>query len=103
MAGARGQQTEGSRNPRFSAACSLARPQRRSQRDRPAYTSAMIAGRYRTCARAHPPVIAEMRSGVAAYAEAVGAEPEACEAVRLAVSEAVTNVVLHAYREMEAG
>ena len=32
-----------------------------------------------------------------AFARAAGAEPQQCEAVQLAVSEAVTNVVLHAY------
>jgi anti-sigma regulatory factor (Ser/Thr protein kinase) len=39
------------------------------------------------------------RSALAMFARATGATPEQVEAVRLAVSEALTNAVLHAYDE----
>jgi serine/threonine-protein kinase RsbW len=38
-----------------------------------------------------------LRHALVTFARAAGAEPQQCEAVQLAVSEAVTNVVLHAY------
>jgi anti-sigma regulatory factor (Ser/Thr protein kinase) len=43
--------------------------------------------------------IPRARSALAMFARATGATPEQVEAVRLAVSEALTNAVLHAYRE----
>ena len=51
-------------------------------------------------ARAWPAVaasVAEARNAVTAFAEAAGATGDALAAVSLAVSEAVTNAVLHAY------
>jgi anti-sigma regulatory factor (Ser/Thr protein kinase) len=41
--------------------------------------------------------VAQLRHALVAFARAAGAAPQQCEAVQLAVSEAVTNVVLHAY------
>jgi serine/threonine-protein kinase RsbW len=44
-----------------------------------------------------PDTVAVVRGTVAALAEAHDASPECVDAVRLAVSEAVTNAVVHAY------
>ncbi len=46
-----------------------------------------------------PEAVARLRNLVAAYARAAGLADERLEAVRLAVSETVTNVVLHAYQD----
>jgi serine/threonine-protein kinase RsbW len=48
---------------------------------------------------ATPDVIAPLRHAVADYAREAGIEGERLDDVRLAVSEAVTNVVRHAYRD----
>ena len=48
---------------------------------------------------ATPDAITALRHAVADYARAAGIQGEQLDAVRLAVSEAVTNVVLHAYRD----
>jgi anti-sigma regulatory factor (Ser/Thr protein kinase) len=45
--------------------------------------------------------VAEARAAVSAFAEAAGANRDALAAVSLAVSEAVTNAVLHAYLDRE--
>jgi anti-sigma regulatory factor (Ser/Thr protein kinase) len=53
-------------------------------------------------ARSWPAVaasVAEIRAAVVAFAVAAGAADTAIEAVKLAVSEAATNAVLHAYVE----
>ena len=42
-----------------------------------------------------------MRREIAAFASRCGMDPEGVEAVRLAVSEAATNAVVHAYREAQ--
>ena len=47
---------------------------------------------------ATPESVPAARSSAADFAADAGAPPETVEAVRLAVSEAVTNVVVHAYR-----
>lgn len=47
--------------------------------------------------RAEPSAVPRARAAVVALARAAGASPEAIDDVRLAVSEAVTNVVMHAY------
>jgi serine/threonine-protein kinase RsbW/stage II sporulation protein AB (anti-sigma F factor) len=44
-----------------------------------------------------PACVAGLRADAAGYLAAAGAPPELTEAVRLAVSEAVSNVILHAY------
>jgi anti-sigma regulatory factor (Ser/Thr protein kinase) len=46
---------------------------------------------------ATPEAVGIIRRSVAGYARAAGLDDSALDAVRLAVSEAVTNVVLHAY------
>lgn len=52
---------------------------------------------------ATPASLAELRRGIRTFAAANGAEPEALAALVLAVSEAATNVVLHAYHAREPG
>ena len=47
--------------------------------------------------------VGAMRRDAAAFADAVGASDEVAQAVELAVSEAVTNVVIHAYVGQEPG
>lgn len=47
---------------------------------------------------AEPGSVAKARSAVAEFAAAAGANATQIDAMRLAVSEAVTNAVLHAYR-----
>jgi serine/threonine-protein kinase RsbW len=47
--------------------------------------------------RATPEVIPALRHAVADYARSVGVEGRQLDGVRVAVSEAVSNVVLHAY------
>lgn len=49
--------------------------------------------------RATPDVIPTLRHMVADYAREVGVSGLQLDAVRLAVSEAITNVVLHAYQD----
>ena len=46
-----------------------------------------------------PGTVAAARAAAVAYAVSAGAGPAAVAAIKLAVSEAVTNTVLHAYRE----
>lgn len=53
--------------------------------------------------RAVPTVIAELRHEAVAFAEAAGSDASTRSDVALALSEAVTNVVLHAYAEPGAG
>ncbi len=48
-------------------------------------------------APAEPHAIGELRRDVVAYAAQIGASEPVREAIRLAVSEALTNVVVHAY------
>ncbi len=52
---------------------------------------------------ATPDVVTPLRHAVARYARAAGIQGDQLDAVRLAVSEAVTNVVLHAYPDDESG
>src|SRR4051812_42266737 len=46
-----------------------------------------------------PGAVAELRAAVLAYARSVGVAETSLSPIKLAVSEAATNVVLHAYRE----
>lgn len=46
-----------------------------------------------------PTSVPRARTALAMFAHATGATPEQVEAVRLAVSEALTNAVMHAYGE----
>jgi serine/threonine-protein kinase RsbW len=48
-----------------------------------------------------PPGVGAMRREVAAFARDAGMDDEGVGSVRLAVSEAATNAVVHAYREAE--
>ena len=48
-----------------------------------------------------PPSVPAARRAVESIAQAAGACPGTVEALRLAVSEACTNVILHAYRETD--
>jgi anti-sigma regulatory factor (Ser/Thr protein kinase) len=48
-------------------------------------------------------MIPKLRHAVAEYAHALGIAGDQLDGVRLAVSEALSNVVLHAYRESEPG
>ena len=52
---------------------------------------------------ARPEGLAELRTAVWRYALDHGANPEVGQAVRLAVGEALTNIVMHAYVGREAG
>lgn len=52
---------------------------------------------------AHPESIGELRRAVVDYARGAGAHQHVLQAVRLAVSEALTNVVMHAYCNRPAG
>jgi Histidine kinase-like ATPase domain len=57
---------------------------------------------WEACARA-PQAVRELRREIAAYAKPVGAGNENREAVMLAVSEALTNLVVHAYADRDPG
>lgn len=54
-------------------------------------------------APAHPQEIAPLRTAVWRHALSLGASPEQGQAVRLAVGEALTNVVMHAYVGRQTG
>lgn len=47
--------------------------------------------------------MARLRNEVVAYAKELGFGDEGCEALRLTVSEALTNIVVHAYLNGEPG
>jgi anti-sigma regulatory factor (Ser/Thr protein kinase) len=47
--------------------------------------------------------VGRLRHAVADFAETMGASVATCDAVRLTVSEALTNVVAHAYVDREPG
>ena len=53
--------------------------------------------------RADAAAIRQVRCEVVEYAKRLGAREELCDVVRLALSEALTNVVRHAYGEHEQG
>jgi anti-sigma regulatory factor (Ser/Thr protein kinase) len=59
--------------------------------------------RFEGQAPAHPEELAPLRTAVWRYAQALGAPREVADGVRLAVGEALTNVVMHAYVDMEPG
>jgi anti-sigma regulatory factor (Ser/Thr protein kinase) len=52
---------------------------------------------------AQPEAVAELRHEVVGFANRMGADEAVGDAVRLAVSEALTNVVVHAYPGREPG
>ena len=55
--------------------------------------------RYEDVLPARPESVAAVRAAVTAFAARHGAGPQTVEAIELAVSEAATNVVMHAYIE----
>lgn len=57
----------------------------------------MVANRFETEAVALPPAIPQLRHEIVGYAESLGAPRAVLEGLQLAVSEALTNVVEHAY------
>ena len=59
--------------------------------------------RFERLAPAQPDQLAPLRTAVWRHAQALGASEEVAQAVRLAVGEALANVVMHAYLEMEPG
>lgn len=63
----------------------------------------MVDTRFETQALALPPAIPQLRHEVIRYAESLGAQPDTLESLQLAVSEALTNVVVHAYVGREPG
>jgi serine/threonine-protein kinase RsbW len=63
----------------------------------------VTAERLERHALAHPEAVGELRREVAAYAKQLGASDEIRDAVMLAVSEALTNVVVHAYADRDPG
>jgi serine/threonine-protein kinase RsbW len=52
---------------------------------------------------ARPGSVGVLRRELVAYARGIGAGEQACQAVALAVSEALTNAVVHAYADREPG
>lgn len=63
----------------------------------------METERFERRALAQPKAIAVLRTALVGHARNLGADAEVCEAVQLSVSEALTNVVMHAYLGIEPG
>lgn len=63
----------------------------------------MIADRFLSWEVARPGEATRLRHEIVAYVEEVGAHEPVVERVRLALSEALTNVVVHAYLERDPG
>ncbi|MGH2882919.1 MAG: ATP-binding protein [Solirubrobacteraceae bacterium] len=63
----------------------------------------MAGERLKRSAPARPQAVGELRREIARYAEHIGASSTARDAMALAVSEALTNVVVHAYADQEPG
>ncbi len=63
----------------------------------------MASARVERQAPARPEEVAPLRTAIWRHALALGARAELAQAVRLAVGEALTNVVMHAYVGMEPG
>lgn len=59
--------------------------------------------RFESQALAQPNAIAVLRTAVWRYARALGAGQEVGDAIRLAVGEALTNAVMHAYLHTDPG
>lgn len=62
-----------------------------------------VKARFERCAPAQPDQLAPLRTAVWHHAQALGASEEVAQAVRTAVGEALLNVVMHAYLNMEPG
>lgn len=52
---------------------------------------------------AMPEAVGQARNALTAFAREAGADEEQLETIRLAASEAITNAVMHAYRDREPG
>jgi serine/threonine-protein kinase RsbW len=63
----------------------------------------MVGRRFERCVSAHAEAVGPLRRDVAAYAAGFGASEAAKEAVELAVGEALSNAVLHAYADQAPG
>ena len=63
----------------------------------------MESERFERRALARAEAIAVLRTALVRHARSLGADAEVCQAVQLAVSEALTNVVMHAYPGIELG
>lgn len=63
----------------------------------------MIAEQFEMRAPARPEAIAELRHELVRYAQSIGASRRVLDGLRLAVSEALTNAVVHAYVGREPG
>jgi serine/threonine-protein kinase RsbW len=63
----------------------------------------VVADRFMSCGPAQPDEIGRLRRDVAGYVEELGAPEPVIDSVRLAVSEALANVVLHAYGGRDPG
>jgi serine/threonine-protein kinase RsbW len=58
-----------------------------------------VSGSFEATFPSTPPGVGEIRRRIAAFARRCGMGDEGVDAVRLAVSEAATNAVIHAYRD----
>lgn len=63
----------------------------------------VVGPRFHRRTLAEPEAVGTLRSELVVFAEQEGASDEVREAIRLAASEALTNAVVHAYREHEDG
>lgn len=63
----------------------------------------MGLARFRETAPATAERLGELRRALAVFAQRVGCDEEVIEAARLAVSEALSNVVMHAYHGIDRG
>jgi len=63
----------------------------------------VVADRFKTCGLARPDEVGRLRREVTGYVEQLGAPETVVDDVRLAVSEALANVVLHAYVGRDPG
>ena len=59
--------------------------------------SVSCSSRVELCLASHPNSIAPLRRSIVAFAQNQGVPAEVCDDVGLAVSEALSNVVVHAY------
>lgn len=58
---------------------------------------------FRRSELARPDVVGVLRRATVAYADGLGADRSVCDAVALAVSEALNNAVVHAYVDVDTG
>jgi serine/threonine-protein kinase RsbW len=63
----------------------------------------VVADRFESRARAQPDAVTRLRHEVVRYAQSLGVAERVLDGLRLALSEALTNVVMHAYAGREPG